>query len=129
MRASDVFYDTIDRVKSQCLVALRPSADEEARPYSKHMARQKKTKVIKTVDTSIQKSNLLQKESDKKINISPETLNNIRLHQRSVFVALKVEDSLKTFKNEDEMNGYIKAYQDIDSNVTFEKVRITIETL
>lgn len=125
-RASALFYDTIDNLRNTHCSILRPSADEEARPYTACPKRGKKAKKASPVKviTPAKKYN----PNSNKIEISEETMEAIK--SRNTFMALQLDDSFMTFKNDDEMNGFLKACTQFGkSSEEFKKVKITVESM
>jgi len=124
-RASALFYDTIDNLRNTHCSILRPSAAEEARPYTACPKRGKKAKSPVKIITPAKKS---YNPNSNKIEISNDTMEKIK--SRNTYLALKLEDSFMTFANDSEMNGFLKACTQFGKNADeFEKVKITVESL
>ena len=126
-RALPQFYTAIDELKAKCYSTLRPSDDEAARAFINHdhSNKNKKVKVTK-IEADLPKSD---KVDDKTVKISPETLEKIKANNKQTYVGLRNGDQIRLFSNKDEMNGYVKAYEDNNLQITFDKVKITIESL
>lgn len=125
-RATDIFYNTIDTLKSQCYTILRPTESERARQYKEHdhsnTVRSKKS-ITKVVNPSVTKP-----METNKINISNETLQAIK-HNNSIIYALQINDKLKIFPSKERREGWIEGVvemMDMDSN-NFKRVKLTIE--
>jgi hypothetical protein len=125
VRASALFYDTLDNLRNTHCSILRPSAEEEARPYSACPKKGKRSKASVKVITPAKKEF---NPKSNKIEISESTMERIK--SRNTYIALKLEDSFMTFTNMDEMNGFLKACTQFGKNAEdFEKVKITVESL
>ena len=97
VRASRLFYDTIDNLRNTHCSILRPSVEEEAKPYVECPIRGKKAKAPVKVITPAKKYS----PNSNKIEISNDTMEKIK--SRNTYLALKLEDSFMTFANDSEI--------------------------
>lgn len=126
-RALPQFYTAIDELKAKCYSTLRPSEDEAARAFINHDHNNKSKKVkVTKIEADLPKSD---KIDDKTVKISADTLEKIKANTRQTYVGLRNGDQIRLFSNKDEMSGYVKAYEDNNLQITFDKVKITIESL
>lgn len=125
-RALPEFYDEIDAQRSSCVVPLRPSEDEKARPYSCRPRKEKSN--VRIVKQAYKAPETLSNSSSNsnKINISPDTLARIKFNN-SIVYGLQVDSNLKMFESKDMREGYIQAYRDIDPTMEFKKVKLILE--
>ena len=126
-RTPEVFYTTVDNLRNTHCSILRPSLNEEARPYTGHPNRRKRSSKKASPVKIITPAKSFDPNS-KKIEISEDTMEKIK--SRNTYLALKLEDSFMTFNNMDELNGFLKACTQFGKNAEeFEKVKITVETI
>ena len=125
-RTTELFYETIDNLRNTHCSILRPSLDEEARPYTGCPGKGKRSKKSSPVKIITPAKSF--DPNSKKIEISEDTMEKIK--SRNTYLALKLEDSFMTFNNMDELNGFLKACAQFGKNAEeFEKVKITVETI
>ena len=126
-RASALFYNTIDNLRNTHCSILRPSLEEEAKPYVACPKRGKKAKKASSVKIVTPAKKAYDPNSNK-IEISNDTMEKIK--SRNTYMALQLEDSFMTFTNEDEMNGFLKACVQFGKpSDEFKKVKITVESI
>lgn len=127
-RTPEVFYTTVDNLRNTHCSILRPSLSEEARPYTGHPGRgkrsSKKASSVKIVSPAKKEYN----PNSNKIEISNDTME--KLKSKNTYIALQLEDSFMTFSNDDEMNGFLKACVQFGKpSDEFKKVKITVESI
>ena len=121
-RLSQDFYTAIDEAKQRGVQIYQPQDHEMARDFKNIVRKKSSTKTKKWFQPSLVRSS--EKESNK-LNISKETLDKIKSSQNAYY-GLRLEQSLKIFNSLEERTGYIRAYNEIDPNMTFQKVRIEV---
>lgn len=126
-RALPEFYDELDKQKSLCVVPLRPSEDEKARPYTCRPRKEKSNvRIVKPAHKASEISSNSSINNSNKINISSDTLARIKFNN-SIVYGLQVDSNLKMFESKDMREGYIQAYRDIDPSMEFKKVKLILE--
>ncbi len=126
-RALPEFYDELDKQKSLCVVPLRPSEDEKARPYTCRPRKEKSNvRIVKPAYKAPETSSNSSINNSNKINISSDTLARIKFNN-SIVYGLQVDSNLKMFESKDMREGYMQAYRDIDPTMEFKKVKLILE--
>lgn len=125
-RASRVFYDTIDYLKSTCYAKLTPGLGQGVKPFNNKPRSKNKNskKTLKTyTDTSLQINNKI--ESTNRIEIKASTLKAI--NDSKTRYGLQIEDRIRIFENESEINGYLKCIEDFNLTVQIKKLKLTLQ--
>lgn len=120
-RANDTFYNTIDSLREKHYTILRPSEQDQARPYTLH-SRKTKSVVKTSTDNSVKPVS----KDPQKLNISADTMEKVKQCMDKSVIGVQVEDSIKLFDNEDVMKGFISAFSYMENPPKFRKVKVTI---
>ena len=122
-RATDTFYNTIDKLKETHCAILTPSQKDLAPVYKRKPKSVRKSKSyvsksipLESIDTQISK-----------INLSQDTLNKIK--KTDTVVGIKVNDCIKLFDNEDIMKGFVDAFSFMENPPVYKKVKVTISEI
>lgn len=118
-RACQEFYNTIDQLKQQHYSILRPSEEDEARPFAQHNYGRRASKVVKRVEKQP-----TQTSTCSKININVDTLQKIK--NANTFEGVQIDDCIKLFNNKDVMSGFLSAFSYMQNPPEYKKVKITI---
>lgn len=126
-RATQAFYDEIERLKAIHYSILRPSIEEQARPYKEHAPRGSRKKNLRK---KVEEARVVSKPiSDGAIKLS-EKARTERAKLENTFLALKLEDKYRTFENEWEIKGYLKCCEDYQiPTEEFQRVKMCVEKI
>ncbi len=133
-KASNKFFKTLDVLMATHCAKYRPSEKEKAREFKLKNRQSKNNKKINVKicpDEINSKSDTSLRNSCTKMNISQATLtsvkNQIKIQaSKQNAVALLINNTMKLFENEDVLNGYVMACNDIDNTIKLEVVDVVI---
>lgn len=123
-RATDTFYNTIDKLKETHCAILTPSQKDLAPVYKRKPkgVRKSKSYVSKSIPVEVGSNT-----QTSKINLSQDTLNKIK--KTDTVVGIKVNDCIKLFDNEDIMKGFVDAFSFMENPPVYKKVKVTISEI